>query len=168
MDIMLNVLLSISIVGLILVSALWARNTGEWRPFGIGAGALALFILLLNQLFGFPFPETVVSKGAPNDLVLAGALFIFMLAGMFAQYLYRHFERPKRYRRKWDWGLFFAPMFAAPIILIPLLAAFQGADIDLAKLTTPRIMMFCVAFQNGFFWKEFFDRKQKEVEVGKP
>ena len=59
-------------------------------------------------------------------------------------------------------------MFAAPIILIPLLAAFQGADIDLAKLTTPRIMMFCVAFQNGFFWKEFFDRKQKEVEVGKP
>ncbi len=152
--------------GLVLVSAMWARKTGEWRPFLLGIGALAVFVILLNRLFGFPIPEPVVAKGS-NDLVLAGALFICMVAGMFGQYLYRHFERPMRFRRKWDWGLFLAPVFASPIVLMPLLAAFQGADIDLAALTAPRLMMFCVAFQNGFFWKEFFDRKRKEEEAGK-
>lgn len=166
MDASLNTIVAVSILGLIAVSAVQARKTGSWRQFWLTLAALAIFSGILYGLFGFPFPEEIVAKGT-NDLALAAALFICMTAGMFAQYLYRHFERPKRHRRTWDWGLFFAPIFASPIVLIPLLAAFQGADIDLSKLTAPRIMMFCVAFQNGFFWKEFFDRKQKEEEAGK-
>lgn len=88
---------------------------------------------------------------------------------MFAQYLYRHFERPKRYRHKWDWGCFIAPIFASPIVFIPLAAAFQSVDIDLTKpnLKLPQLMVFFVAFENGFFWKEHYDRKQKEEEKGK-
>jgi cytochrome bd-type quinol oxidase subunit 2 len=92
-----------------------------------------------------------------------------MLLGMFAQYLYRHFERPKRYRNKWDWGCFIAPIFASPIIFTPLAAAFQSVDIDLTKPNSklPQLMIFFVAFENGFFWKEHYDRKQKEEEKEK-
>jgi hypothetical protein len=47
------------------------------------------------------------------------------------------------------------------MVFIPLLAAVQGADLRLEELTAPRMMIFFVAFQNGFFWKNFFDQKQK-------
>jgi hypothetical protein len=33
-------------------------------------------------------------------------------------------------------------------------------------MTLPRLMIFLVAFENGFFWKEYFDRKRKEVVKG--
>ena len=159
----MTALLGLSLAGLLLASGLRARKTGDWRPFLLESSALAIFAILLNILFGFPFPQTgVVAKGPGEDLMLAAALYLCMLLGMFSQYLYRRLERPKRRRLKWDWGLFVAPVFASPIVFIPLLAAFQEAGIDLKRLTAPRLMIFFVAFQNGFFWKEFFDRKQKE------
>jgi hypothetical protein len=168
MDNRLNLILAVCIVGLIAVTSRSARRTGEWRPFWMGLVALAAFSVFLNWWFGFPFASPVVKKGG-NDLLLAGAMAISMVTGMFAQYLYRHFESPVRFRHKWDWGCFVAPVFASPIIFIPLAAAFQNSDIDLTKdtLTLPRLMIFLVAFENGFFWKEYFDRRQKEVGKGK-
>ena len=161
-------LLLLSLAGLLLGSGARAIRTGEWRAFLLGSGTLGVFAVFLNRLFGFPFPHTaVIAKGPSEDLMLAAALYLCMLCGMFAQYLYRRLERPKRTRPKWDWGLFVAPMFASPIVFIPLLATFQSAGIDLKHLTTPRLMIFFVAFQNGFFWKEFFDQKQKQEELRK-
>jgi hypothetical protein len=89
-----------------------------------------------------------------------------MLLGMGAQFLYRHFEQPQRKRRKFDWGVFLAPVSASPIVFLPLLASFQNSEVDLSKLDVPRLMIFFVAFQNGFFWKEHFDQRQREAERG--
>jgi|WetSurMetagenome_2_1015567.scaffolds.fasta_scaffold495386_1 hypothetical protein len=156
-------LLIISVVGLLLAVGLRAQRTREWGSFLLGAGALSVFGIFLYLLFGFPVPQTgVLAKGPGDDLTLAAALYVCMLCGMFSQYLYRLLERPRSTRPKWDWGLFLAPIFASPIVFIPLFAAFQGAGIDLKQLTTPRLMVFFVAFQNGFFWKEFFDRKRRQ------
>ena len=58
--------------------------------------------------------------------------------------------------------MFIAPVFASPIVFIPLLTAFQNANVDLNRLTVPKLLIFFVAYQNGFFWKEFFDLKQRE------
>jgi hypothetical protein len=85
-----------------------------------------------------------------------------MLLGMAAQYGYNRFEQPKAERKAFDFGLFIAPIFASPIIFIPLLAALQNADLDLTRLTTPKMMVFFVAFENGFFWKEYFDHRRLE------
>lgn len=148
--------------GLLLGSAISAKRTGSWRSFWFEVAGLAVFAALLNRLFGFPFSSGVVAKGPGQDLVLASALYICMLLGMFAQYAYDIFEKPLKRRLKWDWGLFWRPFFASPIVFIPLLTAFQGAGVDLRSLTVPRLMIFCVAFQNGFFWRQFFDRKQRE------
>ena len=83
--------------------------------------------------------------------------------GMIAQYLYSWLGQPpsKRKTKRFDMGLFIAPIFTSPIVFIPLLAALQNAVVDLQNLTTPKMMLFLVAFENGFFWKEYFDHRQE-------
>jgi hypothetical protein len=157
----LNIIVSVSIVGLLIVLGISARNNHEWRSFVAGAVALLAFAVLLNRLLGFPFSPNV-SKGS-QDLTFAVSLYICMVLGMLAQYVYRRFEKANHGQTPWDWGLFVAPIFASPIVFIPLWGAFQGADVKLEELTAPRIMIFCVAFQNGFFWKEIFDRQRKKT-----
>ena len=160
MPLELNCLVAGSMAALILLGVLWARKGHRWRSFWAGFVALAVFAVFLNRLLAFPFAPAV-AKGS-QDLTLAVALYVCMLGGMLAQYIYRRFEKPSGERAAWDWGLFVAPAFASPIVFIPLLAAFQAAEVKLDELTAPRLMIFFVAFQNGFFWKDFFERKQKE------
>jgi cytochrome bd-type quinol oxidase subunit 2 len=157
----MNVVIGVSMAGLLLVSGLWALKSGDWRTLITVATGLAAFAFLLNRLFGFP--ATVAAMGTREDLALLAALYLCMLTGMFAQYAYRHFERTRRHRTKWDWGLFIAPIFASPIVFVPLATSCISAGLDLKALTTVKFMIFFVAFQNGFFWKEFFDLKRKEA-----
>jgi hypothetical protein len=158
----MSVLITVSMAGLLLVSARWARKTGEWRMLIALAIAIAAFVLFLNRQFGYPGTR-IVAMGPREDLALWMALYLCMLVGMFAQYSYRHFDRPRRNRARWDWGLFLAPVFASPLVFIPLATSFSSAGLDLKSLTAAKFMIFLVAFQNGFFWKEFFDMKRKEV-----
>ncbi|MBI3667554.1 MAG: hypothetical protein HY236_15230 [Acidobacteria bacterium] len=169
MSSVMTAIVGFSLVALLLLSAVWARSSGSWRRFAAEAGGILLFAGLLHFLFGFPLPASGTAAKGPSggqDLVFAAALGICMVLGMAAQFLYQHFEQPARKRKRFDWGLFVAPIFASPVVYVPLLASFQNADIDLNRLTIPRLMIFLVAFQNGFFWKEHFDRRRKEAESG--
>jgi cytochrome bd-type quinol oxidase subunit 2 len=168
MPLELTAVVGVSLAALVVLLALSARSTGRWRGFVLELAAIVAFVVFLNRLFDFPFSPPVAAKGPSDDFVLAGALFICMLFGMASQFLYRRFEQPQGGRPPWDWGMFIAPVLASPIVFIPLLAAFQNANIDLKDLTAPRLMIFFVAYQNGFFWKEFFDRKQSEEAGQKP
>src|SRR5215469_11942708 len=135
---------------LTVLLALQARKTGEWRAFYFEFAALVVFVFFLRILFGFPaLPERISGKGGAGELMLAAFLGICMVLGMLAQFLYRHFEQPQGRRPRWDWGMFIAPLFASPIVFIPLLVAFDGANIDLNNLTAARSVIFFVAFQNG-------------------
>ena len=82
---------------------------------------------------------------------------------MTCHYLYTLLSMPKNQRRSFDFASFIAPVFASPIVFIPLLASFQNADVDLTNLTLPKFMVFFVAFENGFFWKELVDNRRKEL-----
>jgi len=157
MPIELERFLSISFIGLALIFTVRGYKTGEWRLTAFALSAIVVFAFFLNRIFGYPFSPTVVAKGPRNDLILAAALYICMVAGMLCQFLYRRFGLPQGKRGDWDLGLFLAPLFASPVVFIPLLAAFSNADIRLENLSVPRLMVFLVAFQNGFFWKDFFD-----------
>jgi hypothetical protein len=169
MPLELTAVVGVSLAVLVLLLVLSARSTSRWRAFAVEMAAIVAFVVFLNRLFGFPFPPSdIAAKGKSDDFLLAGALFICMLLGMLSQFLYRRFEKPPGIRQPWNWGMFIAPVFASPIVFIPLLAAFQNANIDLKELTAPRLMIFFVAYQNGFFWKEFFDRKQRQEGRKKP
>lgn len=112
------------------------------------------------------FRKEPTSKGVGenNEIYFVIILYIFMLLGMLANYFYNRFSKPKTNRESFDIGLFIAPIFASPIIFIPLLASLQTADIELSNLTTTKLMVFIVSFQNGFFWKEYFDNRNKEIK----
>lgn len=131
---------------------------------------LQLFILAI--CFGFIYflfyaRETPTGRGdTANDIYFVIVLYFFMLLGMLAQYVYSRLEQPVQQRKKFEWGLFLAPIFASPIVFIPLLSALQNANIDLRNLTSTKLMVFFVAFENGFFWKEYFDHRRQKIREG--
>jgi hypothetical protein len=56
---------------------------------------------------------------------------------------------------------FVAPILVSPIVFIPLFTMF--ADIDFAgPFTSAKFMIYLVAFQNGFFWRSFFEERMKK------
>jgi hypothetical protein len=57
-------------------------------------------------------------------------------------------------RRKILWKA----MFTSPLVFAPLWSAFQDAGMTLTSL---KYGVFVVAFENGFFWKEFFDNRRQ-------
>ena len=165
-----NLVVLVAMLGLLVYELGWARRTGHWTAFALEALAFAGFALLLHEQFGFPFPAaSAQAKGPQDDISLTIVLFAFMLLGMLAQAIHQHFSVPSatRIRRKFDWGPIIAPMCASPIIFIPLMVTLQNANLDLRAMTAPKMMIFCVAFQNGFFWKEHYDGKRKNIKSGK-
>jgi hypothetical protein len=105
----------------------------------------------------------IASKGEqPNQTGFVIVLYVCMLLGMASHYFYTLLLKPKRDRDPFDLGALLAPVFASPLVFIPLLGAFQNSQVDLATLTLPKMMVFFVAFENGFFWKEVVDNRRKE------
>lgn len=154
----------VSLLALILLASYRYTQTKNTRALFVQLGALALGFAFLHALFDFPFGSAPASRTgeASNDIYFVIWLYAFMLLGMLAQYGHARFSRPQRTRKKFDLGLFLAPVFASPIIFIPLFAALQNSVSDV----NTRVMTFLVAFENGFFWKEYFDHRRAEKEKG--
>jgi hypothetical protein len=116
-----------------------------------------------TYFLSFRTPSGLQPKGAtpPSELGFILVLYVCTSLGMAAHFLYTHFTKPLKARPRFDFGRFLAPLLVSPIVFIPILAAFQGADVDLANLTLPKYMVFFVAFENGFFWKEVLENRMK-------
>ena len=159
---LLSILTNISVGGLLVISIYRYTKYRKIRSF-----VFQLFLICLGFVFLYKFfyiSDRVVAKGDEIEIPFMIVLYLFMLMGMFANYAYSRFSKIKTKRKEFDFGLFIAPVFASPIIFIPLMAAFQNASLNLQTLTTAKLMVFLVAFQNGFFWKEYFDNIQREKE----
>jgi hypothetical protein len=134
-------------------------------------GPILLWIAVLSTCGGgyvalFRSTSQIQLKGdQPHEGAFVVILYICMLAGMAANYLYGRFASPERSRQPFDLGNFLAPILVSPIVFIPLLGAFQSVYVDLANLTATKLMIFFVTFENGFFWKEFFDNRQREQKL---
>jgi uncharacterized membrane protein YfcA len=161
----MDVAVAAALLTSLALSVIRALSSKDWKTLFVELLAILAIAVFLRYLFGFPIPSATYAKSPSSDWAIAIALFVCMLLGMFAQYLYGHFASPKAMRKEFDWGIFVAPVFASPIVFVPLLAALQNADIDLTHLTASRMMVFLVAFQNGFFWKEHFDRQRREAKT---
>ena len=161
MPVELNLLILCAIGGLLFILGLHALRTANLRSFYLELAALIAYIIFLNITFGFPFPSRISAKGSEAGLAFYTALYVSVLMGMASQFAFRHFSQPRESRVPWDWGLFIAPLFAAPAIFGPLVAALQSSGVDFND-SRPRLMVIVVAFQNGFFWKDAFEHKRKE------
>ncbi len=109
----------------------------------------------------------LVGRGRNTDdilleIALIVLMFLAMLFGMGAAYLYARLSSPHAERPPFDLGLFLAPFFTSPFVFIPLVASYGDIWADIVanpdKTVGAKLMIFLVAFENGFFWKVIFDR----------
>jgi hypothetical protein len=131
-----------------------------WQRHNIGHLLAWLAILAASggwYFIAFDLSPHFQSKGEQSSTPAMVILYLCTVGGMACNYLYAHFMKPIRKREPFDFGCFIAPMFASPIIFAPLWSAFHEAGIELTAL---KFAAFFVAFENGFFWKEFFDNRR--------
>ena len=105
--------------------------------------------------------ETMDSGAQAVPWGTVGLLYVAMIVGMFAQYFYFYAEL------KFRWRSFIKPFLASPIIFMPLVSAYQKALTGLDAFELGDLMLFLVAFQNGFFWKVIFDKKEEQLAAKK-
>ena len=104
--------------------------------------------------------ETKASTDAAGWMLVA-LLFLAMSLGMAAQYF---FFKPERSRFRW--ARLAKPFFASPIVFIPLVGTLPADDLSLLPFSLSKLMLLLVAFQNGFFWKTFFDSARPQGGSG--
>lgn len=125
-----------------------------WR-LGISAAFLAAGI----GVYTLTAPAAVETKGGgPREVIAVVFCYVSMVLGMAAQYFYRQAEAGAR-KLRFKPIEFLMPIFASPIVFIPLLTISTDAAMN-GPFTQARLMVYLVAFQNGFFWKNFFDEKK--------
>lgn len=151
----------ISLAGLFVLT-LWGFVRGRNILWSLLLIAILSAVGVGYHVF-FQSSSQISPKGdQPHQWAFIVVLYAFMLLGMASNYLYGRFETTKSTRPPFDAGNFVAPIFVSPIVFIPLLGAFQNTYVDLTNLTVPKLMIFLVTFENGFFWKEFFDNRQRK------
>ena len=108
-------------------------------------------------------PTAVQTRGASDEIVAIVICYFSMVLGMMAEYGYAQAERGNK---KFEFELmsFLMPIFASPIVFIPLLTLTSEVAIG-GAFTRPKLMVYLVAFQNGFFWKSFFEQRRAEAKV---
>jgi hypothetical protein len=162
-------LVAISSLALVLFAVLQYRQDHQSGKLIVQVAALGL--VLSAVVYFLRLPSQVIPKG-PNEnqdfLVAVAAIYVSIVLGMLAEGFYNWLDKPKPKRRgKLDWGVTLKPLFVSPILLIPTIAAFQNANIDLMKLDFPRLMILLTAFEKGFLWRHYLAKNQSGIAVKK-
>jgi len=157
----LAIVLLVSVVGLTLV--IGYRDVIRARPRRVTPTAIAAALSVAIYSANFAFQEyQIETKGAIQEVVAMALCYVSMLLGMSAQYFYKQAERGDK-TLSFEPLEFLMPIFASPIVFIPLLTI--TSDLALTgAFTKGKLMVYLVAFQNGFFWKSFFEQRQKAAE----
>jgi len=126
--------------------------------------AFTVFLAALSvAIYALAFPDpTITDKGVIQEVVAVALCYVSMLLGMIAQYFYKQADRGDR-AFTFAPLEFMMPIFASPIVFIPLLTITQDMALG-GAFTKGKLMVYLVAFQNGFFWKSFFEQRQKTIE----
>jgi hypothetical protein len=150
------ILVIISLSGLFILSLASYLQTRKLKFFLIHF--LLLFLLILLLYFFFK-PSDFNSKGSDNTIELSAAfvLYICMLLGMLFNYLYNLLMESKKL--PFNFRRFVAPIFASPVVFLPLLTSLQNAELDLREFSTAKLMLLLIAFGNGFIWKQIVDQR---------
>ena len=135
----------------------------KWLQLGIVLVATASYFAAVLYFLGWP-GTSVVGKGPEENTRFWAAVTILMICivlGMMAEAAYSWLDNPPAKRRKaFDWLGMIKPIFVSPLILIPTIAAFQNAQIDLVRLGFPWLMIMLTAFEKGFLWRYYLKKRE--------
>jgi hypothetical protein len=109
-------------------------------------------------------PAPVEQMGTLDQAAAIVFCYGAMLLGMAAEYGYTIADRASRGegQLKFDLATFLLPVFASPIIFIPLLTLTSELGTG-GAFTRAHLMVYLVAFQNGFFWKQLFEQRRQAI-----
>ena len=109
-------------------------------------------------------PSQVDKMGSIAETASMIICYAAMLLGMAAEYGYSIAERRTRGETSsFDMLTFLMPIFASPIVFIPLLTLTSELGAGGGAFTRARLMVYLVAFQNGFFWKQLFEQRRQSI-----
>jgi ABC-type antimicrobial peptide transport system permease subunit len=115
--------------------------------FGLG------FFWLLH--LGTGFPTARLAFGGPSYLLTVCLVLLAIVLGIVGHYFF--------FEKKVNWTHIFKTLFISPVLLIPLIGSVQGVE-EITEFQLVSLML--LGYQNGFFWKEFYRRIQKEFVKG--
>jgi drug/metabolite transporter (DMT)-like permease len=144
----------ICLIGTVAYRDIVRRRPGRYLPTVV-LGGLALGV------YTFVFPERVETKGSIDETAAIVVCYLAMLSGMIAEYFYTQAEQGAR-KLSFEPMAFLMPIFASPIVFIPLLTITSDVAIG-GAFTRAKLMVYLVAFQNGFFWKGFFEQRRAKA-----
>jgi len=123
----------------------------------------ALLILAVGGWVVYTLTQSLTqTRSSSDEVTVAVVAYIAMVLGMVAQYFYVQAESGAT-KVRFEWLPFLMPLLASPIIFIPLVSIAVDAGGG-GAFTRQKLMVYLVAFQNGFFWKQVFD--QRRVKAG--
>ena len=108
-------------------------------------------------------PSVVQTRGSSHEMVSIAFCYAAMMLGMVAEYGFAQAER-RNTKLELDWMSFLMPVLASPIVFIPVLTLMSEAAMG-GAFTRGKLMVYLVAFQNGFFWKNFFEQRRAEART---
>ena len=108
-------------------------------------------------------PSAVQTKDGLDETAAIVLCYLAMVLGMVAQYFFAQAERGNK-TFELDWMTFLMPIFASPIVFIPLLTLTSEVAMG-GAFTRAKLMVYLVAFQNGFFWKSFFEQRRNDPNL---
>jgi hypothetical protein len=155
----------ISGLAIALFAILQYRKSRQLTSLIVQLAAVAFIFAAVLHFFGLP--STLRPKGPEEDQnfeVAVAAIYVSIVLGMLAEGFYSWLDKPGR-RRKFEWGATVKPLFVSPILLIPTIAAFQNAKIDLMELDFPRLMILLTAFEKGFLWRHYLAKATESAKA---
>lgn len=163
---MKDVLFWASCLGVLAFGAYRAAAERKAYLLLVSLGLLGIVVpfLVTDRVVFLPWADKALARGEDHQGLIIFLLYLAMLAGMLAHFAYSHLSLPKGKRRRFDVGNFLAPILVSPIVFLPLAAIF-GTSVP-AAASSYHLMLLLIAFENGFFWREFFTNRQKSVAVG--
>jgi len=151
----LGVILIVSVVALAACLVYRMLERGHPRRLA-SAFALGVAIAIVTMIA----PSRAGTRGGDiGELASVVFCYLCMLAGMMAEYGYAQAERGRK-KFKFEIVTFMMPIFASPIVFIPLLTLTTDEAMAGGAFTRVKLMVYLVAFQNGFFWKSFFEQRR--------
>ena len=157
-------IVSLAILSLLLLIEWWrARGKPSTQPSErshatrfIVSFLLVICVSVVATIF-LRTHETMDSGEQAVPWGTVGLLYVAMMMGMAAQYFYFYTDR------RFSWRGFIKPFLASPIVFMPLVSAYQKALTSLDVFELGDLMLLFVAFQNGFFWKVIFDKREEQL-----
>jgi hypothetical protein len=162
----LSTMFTISLVA--LIAGIVYLQFRRWRGRHIVSSVFLVLMALGLYFFvkaEVPGTQDLETKGVTEGTIGVVFSYIAMVLGMVAEYGYSRVERgPKRFRIDLE---LLMPIFASPIVFIPVLTI--SSDMTMGgAFTKSKLMVYLVAFQNGFFWKNFFEERRQIALASMP